>query len=78
MDIQTQESIDESMRLVVIGDAVLSEAESNPEFMEWLARFLDTRLTNAGDRELFDFLLPLDNDNTVIPFPATTLPPEPA
>jgi hypothetical protein len=78
MDTNTKESLDESMRLVVIGDAVLCEAENNPAFMKWLARFLDARLTEAGDRELFDFLLPPDENDTVIPFPATLVPPEPA
>lgn len=78
MNTEMQESLDESMRLIVIGDAVLCEAENNPAFMQWLARFLDARLTDAGDRKLFDFLLPPDANDTVIPFPATLVPPEPA
>jgi hypothetical protein len=53
MDAKTEKEIDESMRLIAVGSAVLDEAEDNPAVRAWLDKLLDTRLTDRWERELF-------------------------
>ena len=45
---------DAAFRLIIIvGDAILSQAEENPAFGEWLLDFLDQRIEDENDRALF-------------------------
>lgn len=53
MDEETQSGIDEAMRALAVGYAVLDEAEANPAVRAWLDKLLDAELTDPYERELF-------------------------
>ncbi len=50
MDANEQEAIDDAMRVVTVGYAVLDEAEINPEFAEQLRAILDAQVLDSGER----------------------------
>lgn len=49
----------DTRRKILIGTAVIAEAETNPELRKWLTQDFPARLTRDRDRALFD-LPPLD------------------
>ena len=53
IDTENDGENDAAFRLVIIGDAILTEAENHPAFGEWLLDFLDQRIENETDRALF-------------------------
>jgi hypothetical protein len=60
MDAKQQDEIDDAMRAVVAGYAVLDEAEINPEFAEMLREVLDAQVLDDGERKLLG-LPPLES-----------------
>jgi hypothetical protein len=48
----------DTRRKILIGAAILAEAEAEPEMMQILRGILDRRLTQERDRVLFPDLLP--------------------
>jgi hypothetical protein len=53
MDAKTREEVDDAMRAIAVGYAVLGEAECNPAVRAWLDKLLDDELIDPYERELF-------------------------
>ena len=53
MDEKTRKEVDEAVRALAVGYAVLDEAECNPSVRAWLDRLLDAEITDPGERALF-------------------------
>jgi hypothetical protein len=51
MDADQQDDIDDAMRAITVGYAVLDEAEINPEFAKQLRVILDVQVLEPGERE---------------------------
>jgi septal ring factor EnvC (AmiA/AmiB activator) len=51
---KAEERKKDTRRKILVGAAVLSAAERDPKFRQWLMNLLDRSLTRPQDRELFD------------------------
>jgi hypothetical protein len=68
VDADEQDKIDDAMRAVTVGYAVLDEAELNPEFANLLIAILDDHVRDRYERDLLA-LAPL-KEATVLDFKA--------